>query len=278
MVMRALRVLVLVLVGCVDQPTFVGKGSPIECSNTTDPTNNTATFDETCTGMMFGDHCYVYDYLAYTPWQPAVDACAMAGGYLVTTGSSAEDSFVVSLIGGNQTWLGARQMGGMTTWANSEPVSFTRWLSGGDGCAQEDPAGWGPTDCGAGYRSHVCETPGWTKFQGHSYRHFFEPVTWMMAKARCQALGAHLATILSECEGDFVRELAPYASEFWLGAERMPAFTWVADGELWEYEAFAAGEGQARDEECLAVDGVTGKWNDVACSAARGYVCERDPD
>lgn len=48
-----------------------------------------------------------------------------------------------------------------------------------------------------------CEE-GWTKFQGHCYRHFEERETWMDAESRCRQHQAHLSSIITPEEQEFV--------------------------------------------------------------------------
>lgn len=48
-----------------------------------------------------------------------------------------------------------------------------------------------------------CEE-GWTKFQGNCYLHFSDRETWLEAEQRCRHLSAHLASIITPEEQDFV--------------------------------------------------------------------------
>lgn len=48
-----------------------------------------------------------------------------------------------------------------------------------------------------------CEE-GWTKFQGHCYQHFEERETWMDAETRCRQHQAHLSSIITPEEQEFV--------------------------------------------------------------------------
>lgn len=45
---------------------------------------------------------------------------------------------------------------------------------------------------------------GWTKFQGHCYRHVPERATWADAEGHCRALDAHLSSIVTPEEQEFV--------------------------------------------------------------------------
>jgi len=270
------------LAGCIAQPEFRGTsgGGPIDCSMANAPDNGTVTFDDGCPApkMQFEDHCYDLRTDAL-PWAPSEDDCASTGGYLASVSSGTENTFLLMLNGGGDTYIGGRQMAGATSWPTGEPVTYTNWTSALDGCAQLAPAGWGAIDCAGGFRDRACETPGWTRFEGHEYRHFFTTLDWATASNDCVLRGGHLAAITSDCVADFVFRLAPYHHTFWIGAQRPEggAFAWVT-GTAFEFDAFADGEPAATPgANCVLLDAFTAKWSAADCAQPQGYVCEREP-
>lgn len=49
----------------------------------------------------------------------------------------------------------------------------------------------------------LCEE-GWTKFQGHCYRHFPDRENWVDAESRCREQQSHLSSIVTPEEQEFV--------------------------------------------------------------------------
>lgn len=131
---------------------------------------------------------------------------------------------------------------------------------------------------------------GWHHFGDKCYRYFSQPRTWLNAYYYCQGqFGAKLATIDSREENDFVGHLLMTGSGGWLGLNDrskesrflwnynkfdQPAyFAWdKGDGKNPEPNNF---NGQCNVENCVEMNSVNKKWNDVVCKAHRSYVCER---
>ena len=104
-------------------------------------------------------------------------------------------------------------------------------------------------------------------FNGHSYQRFDTGMSWTAAKTFCESKGAHLATVTSQAEHDFiVNNFAP--RDLWLGAsDAASEGTWVwVTGEPWSYTNWYPGEPNnfGGVENYLVTDtSVLKKWNDV---------------
>lgn len=87
-------------------------------------------------------------------------------------------------------------------------------------------------------------------FEGHSYKVVLETIDWHAAKARCKAMGGHLATVSTDAENTFITSLAKKTigdftnTGVWLGAtdERTEGqWEWI-DGTPFTYSAWFQGQ------------------------------------
>jgi hypothetical protein len=193
-------------------------------------------------------------------------------------------------------WIGLRRDSTDSdfTWLGGErwPRNMKEWWDG-----QQKPAfccasvTWGPhvtpsgfvkktrwpvQDCGE-RRGFLCEREPWHVHPstGHAYRLFEEPVTQEAAARVCAAAGAHLATLTSADEHQFV--IASTHTEVWLGATSPTGdgrFQW-STGEPFRFQAFAPGEPDDR-AGCVALDN-DDLWHDRSCTRKPyGALCEID--
>lgn len=118
-------------------------------------------------------------------------------------------------------------------------------------------------------------------FNGHSYQRFDTGMSWTSAKVFCETKGAHLATVTSQAEHDFIaNNFAP--RDLWLGASDAASegnWAWVT-GEPWAFTNWYPGEPNnfGGVENYLVTDtSVLKKWNDVP-NAGDNFVplCEWD--
>lgn len=80
-------------------------------------------------------------------------------------------------------------------------------------------------------------------FNGHYYKTYETGTTWTDAKAYCESLGGHLATITSQEENTFISTITPN-NYYFIGAtdkEEEGKWQWVT-GESWQYSNWDSGE------------------------------------
>jgi Lectin C-type domain len=121
---------------------------------------------------------------------------------------------------------------------------------------------------------------------GHSYQRFDIAKIWPDAKTACANLGAHLATITSQVENNWVyTNMGVGGVNMWLGGTdeaQEGVWKWIT-GESWSYTNWQTGQPDNNEgsEDYLHMWGVTGgRWNDFHVAADSeffiSYLCEWD--
>ncbi|MCE9606095.1 MAG: protein kinase [Planctomycetia bacterium] len=125
-------------------------------------------------------------------------------------------------------------------------------------------------------------------FAGHWYKMFKdEKISWIEAKARCEALGGHLVHVETSQENDFIKSLIFKETEgqndvfVWIGATDQAAngkYVWT-DGSPVTFFDWSQAEGQSATEFYIAIylNGPVSmllKWGDQADYHRGYYICE----
>ena len=126
----------------------------------------------------------------------------------------------------------------------------------------------------------VCQNCNSMKFNGHIYHIYTNTSTWDSAKAQCEAVGGHLATITSEEEQAAFERFMNYlkfTGRTWIGGyKNNGAWKWVTN-EAFDYNKWNSGEpnNDGGNEYALEVNiSVLGGWNDLHGGNRQNYYCE----
>lgn len=134
------------------------------------------------------------------------------------------------------------------------------------------------------------------EYNGNFYSVIDKTFTWEQAKAYCESLGGHLATITSQGEQDFIVDIikkqSDYKNVYYLGATTdgiENAWHWVTN-EPFDYTNWQEGQpdGHQDDEDYLQMNtrkyfdnDIEFKWHDIAnnnnwveFNLSRGFICE----
>eukprot|EP00091_Calanus_sinicus_P000132 TRINITY_DN10056_c0_g1_i1.p1 TRINITY_DN10056_c0_g1~~TRINITY_DN10056_c0_g1_i1.p1 ORF type:complete len:133 (+),score=23.34 TRINITY_DN10056_c0_g1_i1:129-527(+) len=128
--------------------------------------------------------------------------------------------------------------------------------------------------------SVTCQS-SWTKFGSHCYKYFEEAgIDWNAAKARCQKEGAHLTSIHSKEENQFLANLSAETFVLIGGNDLATEGTFVwTDGSAWDYSPWFAKQPDDSNmrEDCLEMGFRSNTlWNDLPCDLPRGkFICKK---
>ncbi|XP_076708731.1 C-type lectin domain family 4 member D-like [Callospermophilus lateralis] len=126
-----------------------------------------------------------------------------------------------------------------------------------------------------------CCPIGWEGFQSNCYLPFNDNKTWAESERNCSEMGAHLATISTEAEQNFMTKFLDRRFSYFLGLtdEDMEGqWHWVDQTPFNPHMAFWHEDepNNFQEEDCVVIVNVQDKWawNDFPCNFETSRICK----
>lgn len=249
----------------------------------------------------FEGHVYRVINMSAT-WTEAKEYCTRYGGHLVTISSQEEMDAVLDLLPNSPKlyyWIGLyrNSVDNAWEWVTDEVVTYLNWADGepndysddGENCAhlytesnmfgqwndEQDSA----ADLSISNMGFICEWESSDQVPNYAERYqiIHKSMTWNNAKAYCESVGGHLATITSAEEQEIIEIMNENRSSLWIGGYRDDDFNWHwVTGEPWGYSNWENGEPNNYNNEENYVAMWPLYWNDLPGGnfVLEGCVCE----
>lgn len=132
----------------------------------------------------------------------------------------------------------------------------------------------------------------WKRFEKSCYLSPKTSLSWLAAQLNCSKYNSHLVTVSTQRENSFlIREFVTRqqsSRHFWIGLQRVPfdhsVWVWVDGSPLTFSDWYPGQPDNYRQEEfcgemyVLQVRYGVVKWNDLNCSRASSFICEKGED
>ncbi|XP_041944958.1 macrophage mannose receptor 1-like isoform X1 [Alosa sapidissima] len=295
---------------CASKYGFICK----KTGDSTSDTHNDAQSGGCKTGWIrHGYNCYFVGAQTNT-FEEAKEICKRSSAYLVDVQNSAENAFLISLVGARPEkhfWIGLSNQRDRYTfeWSNSRNVPYTHWNTRMPGQKQGCVAMttgtlaglWDVLSC-SNKEKYICKhqaqgvvtTPapptspapscaeGWKPLGVRPFCYkfydmdYYEKKTWFQALDFCRSIGGDLISIHNHFDNFLTG--GGYRFDAWIGYSAQDpsvGYTW-ADGTASSYTNWESGEPDNKHnmENCAMTDMLSMKWNDRSCEVKENFICE----
>ncbi|XP_036445756.1 C-type mannose receptor 2 [Colossoma macropomum] len=262
------------------------------------------------------DNCYQFNFQATLSWSEARTSCQQQGADLLSITKVEEQSYINGLLTGYSAalWMGLNDLdlNGGWQWADSAPLKYLNWETDqpnheeDQNCAvirTESSGRWQNRDCSmalpyickkrpnatldpfttdswADDGQYQCDV-GWQNFQAGCYRLNSEKMDWNSAQKTCQKMDAHLVSIHTLPELEFITvQMKRDVDELWIGLHDTAMqmnFEWTDRTPVifTFWHPFEPNNFLNTQEDCVTMWGPEGRWNDSPCNVSLPSICKK---
>ncbi|XP_076853301.1 C-type mannose receptor 2 [Brachyhypopomus gauderio] len=262
------------------------------------------------------DNCYQFNFQATLSWNEARTSCQQQGADLLSISKVEEQSYINGFLTGYSAtlWMGLNDLdlNGGWQWADSAPLKYLNWETDQPNHEEDQNCGvirtessgrWQNRDCSvalpyickkrpnatldpfttdswADEERYQCDV-GWQNFQAGCYRLNSDKLDWSTAEKTCQKMDAHLASIHTLPELEFITvRMKREVDELWLGLHDTAMqmnFEWTDRTPVifTFWHPFEPNNFLNTQEDCVTMWGPEGRWNDSPCNFSLPSICKK---
>uniref|UniRef100_A0A4W4EYL1 Mannose receptor, C type 2 n=1 Tax=Electrophorus electricus TaxID=8005 RepID=A0A4W4EYL1_ELEEL len=262
------------------------------------------------------DNCYQFNFQATLSWSEARTSCQQQGADLLSITKVEEQSYINGFLTGYSAtlWMGLNDLdlNGGWQWADSAPLKYLNWETDQPNHEEDQNCGvirtessghWQNRDCSvalpyickkrpnatldpfttdswADDEQYQCDV-GWQNFQAGCYRLNSDKLDWNSAEKTCQKMDAHLASIHTLSELEFITvHMKKEVDELWLGLHDTAMqmnFEWTDRTPVifTFWHPFEPNNFLNTQEDCVTMWGPEGRWNDSPCNFSLSSICKK---
>ncbi|TSK77078.1 C-type mannose receptor 2 [Bagarius yarrelli] len=252
------------------------------------------------------DNCYQFNFQATLSWEEARTSCKQQGAELLSITKVEEQSYINGFLTGYSStlWLGLNDLdlNGGWQWSDSAPLKYLNWETDQPNHENEQNCGVIRTESSGRWQNRECSMAlpyickkrpnatldpftteswsddgryqcdfGWQNFQAGCYRLNSDKLDWNYAEKTCQKMDAHLVSIHTLPELEFINmHMKRDVEEVWIGMHDTAMqmnFEWTDHTPVifTFWHPFEPNNFLNMQEDCVIMWGPGWKWHSPGC-------------
>ncbi|XP_017310429.1 C-type mannose receptor 2 isoform X1 [Ictalurus punctatus] len=262
------------------------------------------------------NNCYQFNFQATLSWEEAHTSCQQQGAELLSITKVEEQSFINGFLTGYSStlWMGLNDLdlNGGWQWSDSAPLKYLNWETDQPNHEDDQNCGVIRTESSGRWQNKECSMAlpyickkrpnatldpfttdswtddgryqcdiGWQNFQAGCYRLSSDKQNWIHAEKNCQKMDAHLVSIHTLPELEFINmHMKRDVEELWIGLHDTAMqmnFEWTDSTPVifTFWHPFEPNNFLNTQEDCVIMWGPEGRWNDSPCNYSLPSICKK---